>query len=49
MIGYLKIRVPDTFPAGKFPKLHALALHCETRDEFVKARPAANESVPARS
>jgi glutathione S-transferase len=49
MIGYLKIRVPDTFPAAKFPKLHALALHCETRDEFVKARPAANESVPARS
>jgi glutathione S-transferase len=49
MIGYLKLRVPDTFPADRYPKLRALALHCETRDEFVAARPAANETVPARS
>jgi glutathione S-transferase len=49
MIGYLKLRVPETFPANKYPKLHALALHCETREEFVKTRPAANETVPARS
>jgi glutathione S-transferase len=49
MIGYLKLRVPEVFPAKKYPKLHALSLHCETRDEFVNARPGAHETVPSRS
>jgi glutathione S-transferase len=48
MLGHLKMRVPDCFPANRFPKLHALALHCETKEDFVKARPAADETVPAR-
>ena len=46
MLGHLKMRVPELFPADKYPKLHALSLHCETREEFVKARPAADETVP---
>lgn len=49
MIGYLKLRVPETFPVNKYPKLHALSLHCETREEFVKARPSPEETVPSRS
>ncbi|MCA3573622.1 MAG: glutathione S-transferase family protein [Aestuariivirga sp.] len=49
MLGFLKMRVPDIFPAGKFPKLHALSLHCETKEDFVKARPSPDETVPARS
>jgi glutathione S-transferase len=48
MIGHLKLRVPEVFPLNKYPKLHSLSLHCETRDEFVKARPGANETVPKR-
>ena len=49
MIGYLKMRVPEAFPANKYPKLHALSLHCEAREEFVKARPGADETVPKRA
>lgn len=49
MLGHMKMRVPEAFPAKKYPKLHALSLHCETREEFVKARPSADETVPKRS
>lgn len=49
MIGYVKLRMPELFPADKYPKLHALSSHCEMREEFVKARPAANETVPDRN
>ncbi len=48
MLSHIKLRVPEVFPATKYPKLHALSLHCETRDEFVAARPGANETVPKR-
>ena len=45
LVGYLKMRVPDVFPGDRYPKLHALALHCETKEDFVKARPSPNETV----
>ncbi len=48
LIGYVKLRVPEAFPASKFPKLHALSLHCEMREEFVKSRISADEVMPAR-
>ena len=48
MLSHIKLRVPEVFPPNKYPKLHALSLHCETRDEFVAARPGANETVPKR-
>ena len=48
MLGHIKMRVPEAFPANKFPKLHALSLHCETKEDFVRARPGANETVPKR-
>jgi glutathione S-transferase len=48
MISHMKMRVPEAFPLNKYPKLHSLALHCETKEDFVKARPAADETVPAR-
>lgn len=47
LLFYVKHRVEDAFPANKYPKLHALSLHCEMRDEFVASRPSANETVPA--
>ncbi len=49
MIGHVKMRVPEAFPLNKYPKLHALSLHCEMREEFVKARPGADETVPSRA
>ena len=48
MLSHLKLRLPEAFPANKYPKLHSLSLHCETRDEFVKARPSPDETVPSR-
>lgn len=48
MIGHMKMRVAEAFPISKYPKLRALALHCETKEDFVKARPAADETVPSR-
>lgn len=46
MLMHMKLRVPECFPANAFPKLHALALHCETLDIFADARPGADETVP---
>jgi glutathione S-transferase len=43
MVYYMKMRVADVFPADRYPKLHALALHCETKEDFVKARPSPEE------
>jgi glutathione S-transferase len=43
MLAHVKLRMPEAFPAHKFPKLHALAVHCELRDEFVATRPSAEE------
>lgn len=42
-LSHLKLRVPELFPADKYPKLHALLLHCELRDEFVASRPTPEE------
>jgi glutathione S-transferase len=46
MLGYLKLRLPEAFPANKFPKLHGLSLHCEMREEFVKSRISPDETMP---
>ena len=47
MVGYLNLRLPEAFPAGSFPRLHALAKQCESRDEFVKSRISPDETMPA--
>ena len=49
MIGFIKIRVPEIFPADKYPKLHRLALHCEMREEFTACRPSAAEIGTVKS
>jgi glutathione S-transferase len=48
LIGYLKLRLPEAFPSGSYRKLHALALHCETREEFVKSQIAPTETMPKK-
>lgn len=47
MIGYLNLRLPESFPADRYPGLHALALACESRDEFIKSRISPDETMPA--
>ena len=47
MVGYFKLRLPEGFPAGKYPRLQSLALRCEAREEFVKARISPDETMPA--
>ncbi|WP_290546992.1 glutathione S-transferase family protein [Aestuariivirga sp.] len=49
LAGFMKMRVPDMFQAGKYPKLHHLALHCETKEDFVKARPSPDETAPGQT
>jgi len=45
-LSHLKLRLPEFFPADKYPKLHGLSRHCEMREEFDAARIGANETVP---
>jgi glutathione S-transferase len=48
MLSHLKLRMPEFFPADKYPKLHGLSRHCEMREEFDAARIGANETVPKK-
>ncbi len=48
MIGYVKLRVPEAFPASKYPKLHGLSVHCELMNEFVQSRISPNETMPKK-
>ena len=48
MLSHTKLRLPEYFPADKYPKLHALSRHCEMRPEFDEARISANETVPKK-
>lgn len=49
MIGYLNLRLPEAFSAGRYPRLHELARNCELRDEFVKSRISPDETMPVRN
>lgn len=49
LIGYLKLRLPEAFPANRYPKLHALAMRCEMTPEFIKAQIGENETMPAKA
>lgn len=43
LVAFLKMRMPEMFPADKYPRLHHLAQHCELRDEFIESRASAEE------
>ena len=49
MIGYLKLRVSEAFPARKYPKLHGLSHHCELHNEFVLSRISPSETMPGKN
>jgi glutathione S-transferase len=48
MIGYLNLRLSESFPAGKYARLHALAERCEAREEFERSRISPDEAMPAK-
>ena len=48
MIEYLYLRLPESFPAARHPRLQALFARCEARDEFVKSRISPDETMPAK-
>jgi len=48
LIGYLKLRLPEAFPAGRYPHLEKLAERCEALDAFIKTKPAPDELMPAK-
>ncbi len=48
MLAHVKLRLPEFFPADKYPKLHAISRHCEMMPEFDAARVGANETVPKK-
>jgi len=48
MIGYLYLRLPESFPTNSHPRLHALALRCEQLEDFIKARISPNETMPPK-
>jgi glutathione S-transferase len=47
-IGYLRLRLEEAFPAGRYPKLEALMTRCDALDEFAQTRPAPDEVMPPK-
>ena len=43
MLGYVRLRQPDTFPAGRYPALEGLSARAEAHAAFVACRPSAEE------
>ena len=46
LIGFLNLRVPDAFPAARYPRLTALAALAEPRTEFQATRPSDTDTPP---
>ena len=47
LIGFLKLRVPDSFPAGRYRALQQLSTEAEGLPAFQSARPSATDTAPA--
>ena len=48
LLTYLKLRVADAFPAGRYPNLESVSAACDALPEFALTVPAADETMPAR-
>jgi glutathione S-transferase len=46
LIGYLRLRLQEAFPRGRYPQLERLAERCEALDAFIAARPSPDEVMP---
>src|SRR5512145_2937683 len=47
MLGYLRFRVPDALPLGRYPGLERLSAACEALPAFVATRPSPDETMPS--
>jgi hypothetical protein len=47
MLGYLRLRLPDALPAGRYPGLERLSAACEALPAFIATRPSPEETMPA--
>jgi len=47
MLGYLRLRLPDALPAGRYPGLERLSAACEALPPFTATRPRPGETMPA--
>ena len=47
-LGYLRLRLPEALPAGRYPALERWSAACEALPAFSAYRPAADEVMPAR-
>jgi glutathione S-transferase len=48
MVGYLKLRLPETVREGEYPELERHSMACEKLDAFVACRPSPDEVMPPR-
>ncbi len=48
VIGYLRLRVAESFPAGAYPRLDSLAARCEALAPFRAAAIGADEKMPGQ-
>ncbi len=48
MVGFLRLRLEESFPPGRYPVLEELAARCNALDEFVSTQPAADEVMPSK-
>lgn len=48
MVGYLRLRLPEAFGPGAFPRLERRAAAAEALDAFCDTRPASDEAMPGR-
>lgn len=48
LVTYLKLRVADSFLAGRYPNLESLSAACDALPEFALTVPAAAETMPSR-
>jgi glutathione S-transferase len=47
MLGYLRLRVPDGLPKGRYPNLERLSAACEALPAFAATVPAPDETMPS--
>jgi glutathione S-transferase len=47
-VGFLRLRLEEAFPPGRYPVLEALAARCSALDEFMLTRPASDEVMPVK-
>jgi glutathione S-transferase len=47
LVGFLNLRVPDAFPAGRYPRLAALAAEAETLPAFIATAPSDTDTPPS--